>query len=241
MIIVTGASDNHYFTLIQFINSFIKNNINGNLIIYDLGIHEKRWTELQEKYTSYNFSFKVFEYTKYPDWFDINVNRGEYAWKPAIIYETYKEFDNEIIIWMDSGNLFLNNLNDLVSFIERNYIHSGITSGNIQNWTHPNTINLLGCNDIYKPNRNGACIGFNTRVTWVKEFIETYHQYCSNKDAIAPLGSSRENHRQDQAVFTILFYKFLDKYKFTNYTNKTWNVFIGYSIHNDIGGSDNPR
>lgn len=146
MFIVTGASNNHYFTLIQFIDSFISNNVDGNLIIYDLGIDNKRWNELKQKYTSYNFIFKTFNYSKYPTWFNININIGEYAWKPAIIYEVYNEFNNEIIIWMDSGNIILDNLNDLHIFIKKNNIHSGVTSGNIKDWTHPNTINLLYLN-----------------------------------------------------------------------------------------------
>ena len=241
MLIITGASNNHYFTMIQFIHSFIKNNVNGNLIIYNLGIDNERWNELIKKYNSYNFIFKVFDYSKYPNWFNININIGEYAWKPAIIYEIYKEFNNEIIIWMDAGNIIFDNLNNLRLFIQENYIHSGVTAGNIKDWTHPDTIKLLECNNIHRQNRNGACIGFNTKIDFVKEFIELFYECCLNKDIIAPPGSSRKNHRQDQAVFTILFYKYLDKYKFTNYQNTIWNKFIGYSIHNDIGGSDNPR
>jgi hypothetical protein len=241
MLIVSGASDNHYFTLIQFIDSFIRNNVDANLIIYDLGIDKKRWIELKQKYVLHNFIFKVFDYSKYPTWFDINIKLGEYAWKPAIIYEVFKDFDNEIIVWMDAGNIILDNLNNLLLFIEENGIHSGVSSDNIQKWTHPDTIKLLECNNIYRQNRNGACIGFNVRVSWVKEFIELFNQYCLNKNIIAPLGSSRKNHRQDQSVFTILFYKYLDKYKFTDYRNIVWNKYIGYSIHNDIGGSDNPK
>ena len=241
MLIITGASNNHYFTMIQFINSFINNNINDNLIIYNLGIDNERWNELIKKYSNYNFIFKIFDYSKYPKWFDINVNAGEYAWKSAIIYESYIAFPDEIIIWMDSGNIINDNLINLKTFIEKNYIHSGVTSGNIKDWTHPDTIKLLKCDNINRQNRNGACIGFNTRCSWTKEFIELFYNCCLNKEIIAPIGSSRKNHRQDQAVFTILFYKYLEKYNFTNYQNTSWNKFIGYSIHNDIGGSDNPR
>lgn len=241
MFIITGASDNHYFTMIQFIDSFIKNKVDGNLVIYNLGIDVKRWNELLQKYNTYNFIFKIFDYSKYPKWFDINVNIGEYAWKPAIIYESYISFQDDIIIWMDAGNIINNDLTNLKTFLEQNYIHSGVTSGDISDWTHPDTIKLLECSDLKRKNRNGACIGFNTKCNWVKEFIELFYNCCSNKDIIAPIGSSRKNHRQDQAVFTILFYKYLDKYNFTNYQNTVWNKFIGYSIHNDIGGSDNPR
>ena len=234
MYIITGASNNHYFTLIQFIDSFIKNKVNENLIIYNLGIDEPRWIKLKEHYALYNFIFEVFDYSKYPYWFNININIGEYAWKPAIIHDVFNKFSNEIIIWMDAGNIILDNLDNLRLSIEENNIHSGLTSGNIKMWTHMDTIKLLKCDNVYRQNRNGACIGFNSKIDWVKEFIKLFYMCCSDKNIIAPPGSSRMNHRQDQAVFTILYYKYLDK-------NTAWNEFIGYSIHNDIGGSGNPK
>jgi hypothetical protein len=142
---------------------------------------------------------------------------------------------------MDSGNIIVNNLKELFAFIEKNGIHSGNTSGNIQQWCHPNTMKILECHDNTKPNRNGACMGFNTKISWVQDFIRKFYLSCSNKNIIAPDGSNRTNHRQDQAVFTILFYKYLNEYNFNVYENTNWNNFLGYTIHNDIGGSDNPR
>ena len=241
MIIVTGASNNHYFTLIQFINSFIFNKVNSKLVIYNLGIDEDRWQSLKNNYDLNNFIFKYFNYSIYPEWFNININRGEYAWKPAIIYQTFNDYKDDIIVWMDSGNIIYNNLEELFIFIRENGIHSGNTSGDIKTWCHPNTIKLLKCDDIHRVNRNGACMGFNTKIDWVQDFIIKFYAACSNKNIIAPEGSSRNNHRQDQAVFTILFYKYLSKYNYKVYNNTQWNNFLGYTIHNDIGGSDNPR
>jgi hypothetical protein len=241
MIIVSGASNNHYFTLIQFIESFIFNKVNSTLIIYNLGINEDNWLFLKNNYAIHNFIFKNFNYEIYPEWFNININRGEYAWKPAIIYEVFNEYIDEIIVWMDSGNIIVNNLKELFAFIEENGIHSGNTSGNIKQWCHPYTMKILECHDNTKVNRNGACIGFNTKISWVQDFIRKFYVSCSNKNIIAPEGSNRTNHRQDQAVFTILFYKYLNKYNFKVYENTNWDKFMGYTIHNDIGGSDTPR
>jgi hypothetical protein len=237
MIIVSGASNNHYFTLIQFIDSFIKNKVNSKLIIYNLGIDEDKWLSLKNNYSIYNFIFKNFNYEIYPEWFNININYGEYAWKPAIIYEVFNEYIDEIIVWMDSGNMFMNNLEELFTFIEKNGIHSGNTGGNIKDWTHPNTMNLLECHDSTKPNRNGACMGFNTKISWVQDFIREFYTSCLNKNIIAPDGSNRTNHRQDQAVFTILFYKYLNEYNFKVYENRVLsNIYLGYTIHNDVDG-----
>ena len=249
MILITGASNNHYYTLIEFLKSIIKHidlKIN-TVVVYNLGIDDKRWNDLKNKFSSSSlkgldtFIFKHFDYSKYPKWFDININAGEYAWKPAIIYETFLEYNNELIIWMDSGNLILDNLDKLKYLLDNDYIHSGITSGTIKDWTHIKTIEFMKPIDLSKVNRNGACIGFNCKISWVRDFITEFYKHAINKDCIAPVGSSRLNHRQDQSIFTILFYKYQDKYKFKGYSNHHWKTYCGYSIHNDLGGSSNSR
>ena len=75
---------------------------------------------IQDKYKDNNFHFKIFDYSKYPSWFNINIEAGQYAWKPVIIYDTFLEFQNEIIIWMDAGNLIHDNLDKLEDFIKKN-------------------------------------------------------------------------------------------------------------------------
>jgi len=77
-------------------------------------------------------------------------------------------------------------------------------------------------------NRNGACLGFNTKEDVVKGFITEFYNYSRIKKCIAPEGSSRKNHRQDQSIFTLLFYRYQMNHEL--YGNK----YNGYSIHNDV-------
>ena len=141
MIIICGSENNylvHLYKFIDSVNKYINNK--HKLIIYDLGIEKYDWDNLKKKYARENFIYKTFDYSKYPEWFNIKMNVGEYAWKPAIIYETYLEYKNEIIIWMDSGNLIHEkNLISLNSFINKNNIYSATSTGNIKKWTHPKT------------------------------------------------------------------------------------------------------
>lgn len=242
MIIVTGASQNHYYTLIQFITSFINNvqTQHNQLIIYNLGISDFDWNYLIHTFNKYNFIFKIFDYSKYPEWYSIQINAGEYAWKPAIIYETFIQFKGQIIVWMDAGNIITDNLNNLNNLISITKLHSGVTSGTIQQWTHPTVIQLLKPTNLNYKNRNGSCFGFDTSCEWICDFINEFYNLSTDKKYIAPQGSSRSNHRQDQALFTILYYKYQEKYNFKEWQNNVWNIFIGYTIHNDIGGSHNP-
>ena len=170
MILVSGASNNHYNTLIQFINSVIKNiNFNDNiLIIYDLDIEESKWLYLINKFKNEKIIFKHFNYNKYPEWFNININSGEYAWKPAIIYETSLEYENKnnIIIWMDSGNIIFNDLSNIKQILINNGIYTSFSCNTIKKWTHKKTLDIMNVDDSIsnKINRNGACIGFNLNI-----------------------------------------------------------------------------
>jgi hypothetical protein len=238
MIIVTGSSNNHYLSLINLILSFIdKCDKNDKMIVCDLGIDSIRWTNLQTQFANNtNILYKTFDYSKYPEWFNINIDAGQYAWKPAIVYETMIENSGEIIIWMDAGNLIMNGIEQLKSFIKSNGIYSGISSGFINDWTHPKTIAFFKCHKTDKQNRNGACLGFDTSKNFVKDFVKKYYEFCKIKECICPDGSNRENHRQDQSVFTILFYYCKDIYKFKelNNTDQFMKFFAGYSVHNDV-------
>jgi hypothetical protein len=218
------------------INSFIHHNTEKyNLIVYNLGLDNDKWENIQHMFSNYNLiSYKVFDYTKYPSWFNINIEAGHYAWKPTIIYNTYLEHTEDIIVWMDAGNLILDNLKELYDFLLKNGVYSGVSSDNIEKWTHPTTINYLKCSWLTEQNRNGACIGFNPKLGFAKDFLIEFYECAQIKECIAPDGSSRRNHRQDQAVFSVLFYKYMMKYNFNDYKNSHWKEHLGYNIHNDI-------
>ncbi len=240
MIIVSGASNNHYKTLIQFINTFISFYPNNKfsdtesiiLIIYNLDIDEDKWIALKEQFKYSHIIYKVFDYSKYPSYLNININAGEYAWKPVCIYDTCEEYKDQVILWMDSGNKIIQHLDKLNNYILSSGIYTNYTSENIERLTHPKTLEYMKCDlNLYcNQNRNAACMGYNYKLEWVKKFVKEFYNLALIKECIAPEGSHRFNHRQDQAVFTILFYQYKLKYKF----NDDLNIEKCYTIQNDI-------
>jgi hypothetical protein len=226
--IITGASENHIKSLKQFLGTLQNVSIPYQCYVYDLGLIEETFNSLKKLYP--DFIYKHFDYSKYPEYFNINVNAGEYAWKPAIIEEVSKEIEG-VILWCDSGNKILSSLKHLYNIIECQGIYSPVSSGNVSNWTHQLTLDFFGINNsniiMNYQNRNGACLGFDTRKKEVKEFISKFSLLAQTKSCIAPEGSSRLNHRQDQAVFTILYYHFFGE-------RMTENSYISFNIHNDI-------
>jgi hypothetical protein len=226
--IITGASQNHFKSLKQFLNTLQNVKISFQCYVYNLGLEELSFDELKLLYPTFNY--KVFDYSKYPDYFNININAGEYAWKPAIIKEVSSEVEG-VILWCDSGNVIIDSLEYLYNIIENQGIYSATSAGDILKWTHPLTLKYFNIDNSSKfltmQNRNGACLGFDTRKKEVREFIDIFLNCASDKNCIAPNGSSRENHRQDQAVFTILYYRFFKE-------RITENNYISYIIHKDI-------
>lgn len=230
--IVSGASENHSKSLIQFIKSLYQNaGIEFDCYIYDLGLSEEVRDKIQE--LNENIRLIKFEYEKYPSYFQIEKNAGEYAWKPAIIYEMMNKVKEGILLWCDGGNMVTCSLDPLVRRIEEIQIFSSGTAGDVRRWTHPKTLEYFGCKEneslLQFANRNGAMFGFYLNHPNVISFIEQFYQCALTKECIAPEGSSRENHRQDQAIFTILYYFYIIKYDLP-YEDQ----YFGIRIHNDI-------
>jgi hypothetical protein len=246
-IIATGSSSNHFKSLKQLIRSFLdvypEDDSRNQMIVYDLGLTEEQWLELNADLGSPKIVYRNFEFNKYPDYFAIQNNAGEYAWKPAIIHSLLTEFtadtQPEILFWMDAGNKLVEKMDVVIEFVRKNKIYSDRSAGNIIDWTHPSTLQFMGVEKdadlLNEGNCNGACYGFYLGEQWVRDFITDFYGLAIKKECIAPEGSNRTNHRQDQSVFSILFVIYQRKYRFERsncFDLKRW-CYPGYAVHQD--------
>lgn len=231
MKLVTGASQNHEKSLLQLIRSVLQHIQNPfqTLIVYDLGLSSNALQMLHK----HKITVRPFPFSQYPDYFNIDVEAGQYAWKPVIVQIVAQEYSDENVIWMDAGNVVHNELKQLDDFVLENGIFTGVSSGTVKKWTHPGTLKYMDVPDkmLSFPCRNAACVGFNPRIPYAKDVLEEWAQLAQQRDCIAPLTSSRVNHRQDQAILTILFYKCILKHSFQMYNAAHG---LGYTIHNDV-------
>lgn len=228
--IVTGASANHFCPIKAFIynlNSTL-DGMNARIIVYDLGMTRKQrkiMTKLQND--GFFDELRVFKFSSYPSFWNITVARGEYGWKPAIIAEVSEDYPG-IITWLDAGTLATRRYFEKLDFLlkKSNGFLSPRSSGNMKNWTHPGVYEYYDDDPLrYEdlPNCNGAVVAFDT--TKVQNIIDEWYSCALNKDCIAPPGSSRANHRQDQAILTYLaardeHYCILDKESIWVYTHQ---------------------
>ena len=226
--VLTAADSSHFISLQQLLRSAYKNLKNTDVIFYNLGLKNYQLDKLNIEFP--NLKVKEFNYHEYPDYFDINLNAGEYAWKPVIIYK--EVLQNEAsILWMDAGNIITNNMNLFKIYIHHFGFYSPYSSDNIQKWTHQSTLKYYNFDKkmLHKRNLNGALIGINKNLPAVLNLSKSMNDNALKKDVIAPEGSSRKNHRQDQALLTLEFYQKLN-FKFFLKTNKIFGVKIQQDI-----------
>lgn len=226
LIIVTGADSSHYKSLRQFLSSVLTHEPQTYVVVFDLGL-----TEIEQQSIKNDFpkiDFRVFDYSKYPEYFNIKINAGEYAWKPIIIHQILNEFKC-CVCWMDAGNIIQEPLLWIRAITAKIGVYSSHSAGRISDWTHPKTLDFLNAskNLLRKKNLNGACVALCYQNSTAKKVADKWKECALTKICIAPEGSNRSNHRQDQAALSVIIHQ-LDIAK--NIPTKCY----GFAIHRDI-------
>ena len=208
LVIVTACDKYFYNSLLQLIQSIAKYEKKTKVIFYDLGLEP-----LQKKYLKENYEQlenRVFDFSKYPSFFkerDDHQKLGGYAWKSAIVLEVLeKEKGN--IIWLDSGNIITRRLNLLRIALTFTGFYSPLSNGTIQEWTHRSVLEAFSVEDKIRRRRNltGGVVGFNYDNLNSRNIAKQWYDNSCNKEIITPTGSSRDNHRQDQSLLSIIIY-----------------------------------
>ena len=231
--IVTGASQNFYRYLLQFLRSIPNGKIVSQCYIYDLGLAPESRKQIEDEFPEY--ILRTFDFSKYPEYFNININAGQYAWKPVIIREVAQEVHG-IVLWCDTRNFIHESLSQLREIVMQQGIYSPTSMGNLQEWTHYRTQRYFGIQNNFlflaKQCRAGGLVAFNIDSDPVRAVIDKWAECAQIEDCIAPLGSDRRNHRQDQSVLSILYYMF-------HKNAKTENRYLTISVHNELYNDDN--
>ena len=191
------------------VRSLAAHSAGAELAIWDLGLTEAERTAFETEFTP--LKLRTFNYANYPPFYDIRVAAGQYAWKSACIEESLAGWPADtVVLWLDAGNLLVGSLREPISFIKKQGLFSPMTGGSISRYIHPGTFAATGVSQVNltkKTMRNGAIIGFYTGFPWVKSWFTKWRKWCDTECVIAPAGSDRSNHRQDQAILTITYWE----------------------------------
>ena len=231
IIFVTAAEKNYFKQLDSLLESYYKN-LSNKLIVYDIGLEKDQVNYLKDKYEKLNI--RIFRFNHYPkfigEYFDDKL--GNYAWKPIIVNKLMQECKSKVV-WLDAGNLFTKKIIFLKIALTASGIIVPTSSNTIRDWTHPKTIEYIGINNKYLDSNNYASglIGFDYKSKKANKIAELWSNFSQIQECISPLDSSRENHRQDQAVLTLLLYKYFFTNKFKKFIFPQTNFIFGILFH----------
>jgi hypothetical protein len=210
LIVVTAASSNHAGALKMMMESLAR--LDAEVDCYDLGLTDDERGALPHWSRA---RLHTFDYASYPPYMDVNVNAGEYAWKPVIVGDVIDRVRAQSrpadVLWADAGCFFhaIDRMADRIAQCEALWVRT--SAGTMRQWTHPAMFAHLGVDpDAYgdKPNADATLVGFNLQNPSVYDaIVEPWRRCAMVKDCIAPSGSSRANHRQDQAVLSYLVHR----------------------------------
>lgn len=236
LVFVTGCDFSHFQSMLQLLHSIKKSEPTSKVIAYDLGLSEIQLDELQLLGNTWPcIEIRKFQFEKFPPYFNMEINGGQYAWKPIIIKEV-SEQTNDFVLYCDAGNIVDKRLTWVRKIINHDGMYCPTSSGRVIDWTHNGMLDYYDFSSQFLcfKNLNAAVIGIDPNSTKVIKLLHDWEECALTRDCIAPLGSSRENHRMDQSALTLLSYKIgLVKRRRSIYLNRIWEP-IGLRIQQDI-------
>lgn len=231
IIFVTAAEQNYYLKVQILLTSYFKN-LNNKLILYDLGLKPEQIINLSNNYS--DLEIRKFKFDKFPKFVGTfhDDKLGSYAWKPIIVDQVLNEFKCKVV-WLDAGNVINKKVGLLKVALTAKKFISPLSSNTIKDWTYPSTFKYISLKEKYltSPNYASGLISFDYKNEKSKKLSNEWRRFSEIEDCIAPIGSSRENHRQDQTILTLLIYKNLIKNKIHQLSYPRTNFSLGVNFH----------
>lgn len=223
LLIVSAANDPYFLSIRQFLRSFFKCESSSQLIVYDLGLSPAHADELRAEFSGLNL--RRFPFEEHPPFMNANINGGQYAWKPVIMATLLQEFGLPTI-WMDSANVIRKRLDLLRRILGTVGFYCPHAKGTIVEWTHPGMLEHLKVEPtLYgKQNLASGCVAVNPKCAVAVELIRQWRDFAMIRECIAPDGADRSNHRQDQALLTVLAYRM-------GLAQRVYPYRLGYDFH----------
>jgi len=226
---LSATSSSHFRFLPNLIHSIHLVDPGAPHLVVDLGLRpaERAWLAATE-----GVYLHTFNYSNYPDYFDVRVRAGEYAFK-AVVVEQALEHYADVVLWLDTRDIVHAAMSKRAAEIADVGFATGVSQGDIKMWTHPGMLQYYGIGPrdpiLNQPNCNAAFLMFGREKT-LNDLVRPWVACALKRECIAPPGSSRANHRQDQAALTILVHKSGGRYK----CGANWNLIGAIAFHQDF-------
>jgi hypothetical protein len=201
--IVSGADSLRFRSLLQLAGSIRAHEGQSRFLIYDLGLTPGEGAKVMDSFPE--ALVRKFDFAAYPPHVHIRVEAGAYAWKP-IIFSSVLEETRGMVLWLDAGCIVVEPLTMIRRLLIEYGFYSPFSHGDIEQWTHAKTLHYLKVDrELYEcRNLSGGIVGVHYRFSEVVDTIRQWKELALVRECIAPEGSDRSNHRQDQALLSVI-------------------------------------
>lgn len=232
---VTAADASHQKSLINLLQSIVDRFPHSRIKVWDLGLDTYIKHLIKSKFSNPNVLFFSYDFARFDRVFAMNNNSGSYAWKAQCICDSVDE-DSDYIVWMDAGNIVFPSLWLGLVLARFSGVFVCRSHGNILSWTHNITLEALKIKGIYNEslatyrNCSAAGILFFMANPKALSIISSWQTLSSLPSIICPPGSSKLNHRYDQAILSIL----LASLRLSPLFSNKLSFIFGFATHRDI-------
>jgi hypothetical protein len=169
------------------------------------------------RHITVRFQYFTFDFGAVPAHFALA--RETYAWKAEIVGREILDLEGSRgynpVLWLDAGDRVTSPLGKILGAVRENGASSADSSGYAMTWTHPLMVSffadrrwLRSAGDFTATDT--PCAGCTVALDrdnarTLSRIVRRWRTCAWREECIAPPGSSRANHRQDQAALTLLF------------------------------------
>lgn len=225
VLLITGCSDNHFMSVVPAMYAMLNASATVNIAFIDYGLLPEQVEELKSVFdyihrvhVAMNASslivYRKFDFRKAPTWMNIFdcQTRGGYAWKVIGYMDLLSEW-KAMGAWIDAGSIINDGIDMELMYAKMEGMYVPPSPGNVGMWTHPSMIQFvesLGMTGKVDRNETNCSSGHFfmdfSNTTAVNTIFKPFLQCAYTMKCITPRGSSKANHRQEQAGITLFLH-----------------------------------
>lgn len=221
--IITAASEAFYSPLRNImLSSLLIHEPYADVIIWNLGLNDAQREDLYKLFKEHKGSMQLLTYPA-EDLSTHYATLTTYSFKCYCIHHAIPLIKTRYALWLDTGSMIVDYLT-----AERNLIRiygcyvslSGHSVAILTHWTvqHKFQTEMNKCGN--RSMLYAGLIGWDMKNKKVQSLLRDWYQLSQDEENIAPKGSSNENHRFDQSLLSLLYYRmyedvpYLCKYRY---------------------------
>lgn len=203
--------------------SVVYTNCNISMVFVDFGLSESGLKTLIKEMTMIHkihvllkskaqLYYRKFNFDHFPSWYNISdpMIRGGYSWKVISYFDVLNQ-TKHIVNWTDGGSMWSHSVLKDETRVKTYGLYTPYSGDSLQSWVHPKSRIFLERYHMVRKifTGKGMCTGGYVFIdyhnaTVMNEVVFPLLQCVYTRKCVSPVGTSRRNHRQDQAILSSL-------------------------------------